>query len=153
MSFQFPDIGTFAYIEGAWWKVASSPFSDDRQPVKVIFDDRLSFDEFQPNGEIDRRWESTYGVVRILLSRVDEVVDVGRLGRYRGQQVRRLGDVVEGRMTVGLESNDRETATCLRFDGDGRIDPFNKSIHPEEFTDVVEEVTVRFRRGSGDVGG
>lgn len=135
-------------IDGTWWEVVPPRLSVP-EPVDVYVYDRAVFDDFHPSGEVDRRWESDEGVVRVPLERCEEIVRVDRVGRYRGEPVRRLGDVVEGQMAVGLESNDRETAARLGFGGDERFMGFDKMIDPEEFTDVVEEVTVIYRRGGG----
>lgn len=148
MTLRFPDIGTFALIEGTWREVAPEQVSEN-MPVTVFVHDRQAFDEYRPLGEVDRRWQPDGGEVRVSLESVEEIVDVGRVGRYRGEPVRRLGDVVEGQIAVGLASNDRETAARLGFSGDQRFMGFNKMIDAGELTDVVEEVTVTYRRGHG----
>lgn len=153
VSLRFPGIGLFGLTGGAWKKVTSPPISREGL-VKVVMDDRRSFDDFRPAREVDRSWESGYGFVFVQSRSFEEIVKVERLGRYRGEPVRRLGDIVRGQITVGLESNDRETAARLGFGGDERFFGFDKTIDPAEFTDVVEEVTVMYRRGEeGDVDG
>ena len=140
-------------IDGTWWEVVPPRLSVP-EPVDVYVYDRAMFDDFHPSGEVDRRWESDEGVVRVPVESCEEIVSVARVGRYRGEPVRRLGNVVNGTMAVGLESGDPGTASRLGFSGDGRIEWFNKMIAPEEFTDVVEEIAVMYRRdGGGDVGG
>lgn len=148
MSLRFPGIGAFGLIDGAWWTVVPPRISVP-EPVDVYVYDRAEFDAFHPAGEVDRRWESGEGVVRVPLSSFEEIVDVDRVGRYRGEPVRRLGKVVNGAITVGLESESPGTAARLGFSGDGRIETFNKRIDPAEFTDVSEEVTVMYRRDDG----
>lgn len=148
MTLRFPGIGRFAYIEGSWWRAVSSPPSEEHL-VRVIVEDRRTFQEFQPRGEVERNWKGAHGAVSVLLSSVDEIVYVSRLGRYQGEPVRRLGKVVNGAITVGLESESPGTAARLGFSGDGRIETFNKRIDPAEFTDVSEEVTVMYRRDDG----
>lgn len=148
MSLRFPDRGVFGLIDGTWWEVVPPRLSVP-EPVDVYVYDRAVFDDFHPSGEVDRRWESDGGVVRVPVDSCEEIVDVERIGRYRGEPVRRLGKVVNGTIAVGLESEDPGTAARLGFSGDGRIETFNKRIDPSEFTEVVEEVTVMYRRGDG----
>lgn len=152
MTLQFPDIGTFALIDGAWQKVTSDRWSAGR-PVTVVVGDRETFEAFRPSGEVAREWLSDRGAVRVTLSSVDEIVHVRREGRYRGEPVIRLGKVVDGAISVGLVVEDPGTAARLDFDGDGRIESFTKRIDPEELTDVVERVQVVYRRDEGAVDG
>lgn len=148
VSLQFPGIGTFGLIDGAWRGVVL-PRPNVPEPVDVYVHGRGEFDEFRPSGEVERQWESGEGVVRVPLSSFKEIVDVGHVGRYRGEPVVRLGNVVEGVIAVGLVDEDPRTAARLDFSGDGRIETFHKRIAPAEFTDVVEEVTVMYRRDDG----
>lgn len=148
MSLRFPDRGVFGLIDGAWWEVVP-PRTGVREPVDVHVDDRAEFDEFRPAGEVDRRWESGEGVIRVALDGVEEIVNVVQVGRYRGEPTYRLGNVVDGVIAVGLVDEDPRTAARLDFSGDGRIETFHKRIAPAEFTDVVEEVTVMYRRDDG----
>lgn len=153
VSLRFLDIGTFGLIDGAWRKVVL-PRPHVSEPVDVYVYDRREFDDFRPSDEVDRRWESDGGVVRVPIDGFTEIVEVGRGGRYRAEPVYRLGKVVNGVISVGLVSEDPQTAARLGFAGDGRVETFNKRIEPGEFTDVVEEVTVIYRRGEeSDVDG
>lgn len=152
VSLQFPGIGTYALIEGSWHEVSVDRRSADK-PVRVILGDRQEFNDFRPSGEADRQWMSDYGVVRLPLDRAEEIVKVQRLGRYRGELVRQLGPVLKGRVMVGLESSDPQVAARVDFGGDQRMFGFTKQIEVTDFDDVVEEVTVRYRRGEGAVDG
>lgn len=148
MSLRFPDRGVFGLIDGKWWEVVP-PRTGVPEPVDVYVYDRAEFDGFHPVGEVDRRWESGEGVIRVALDGVEEVVNVVQVGRYRGEPTYRLGNVVDGVIAVGLVDEDPGTAARLGFSGDGRIETFNKRIDPAEFTDVSEEVTVMYRRDDG----
>lgn len=141
-------MGAFGLIDGAWWTVVP-PRMSVPEPVDVYVHDQAEFDEFYPAGEVDRRWESGEGVIRVALDGVEEIVNVVQVGRYRGEPTYRLGNVVDGMIAVGLVDEDPRTAARLGFSGDGRIETFNKRIAPAEFTDVSEEVTVLYRRDDG----
>lgn len=152
MSLRFPDEGVFGLIDGVWREIAASNFPDD-ELVQVIVDDRQEFEVFRPEGEVKRTWMSDHGFVFVSLDRVEEIVDVHRLGRYRGELVRQLGPVLKGRVMVGLESSDPQVAARVDFGGDQRMFGFTKQIEVTEFEDVVEEVSVWYRRGEGAVDG
>lgn len=162
LELRFPETGAFGRIDGVWRKVTTARIFE-HEPVGVIVD-RHDFDEWRPVGEVGRRWFATparhvggywfeatgWGAVDVLPRSFEQIVDVHRMGRYRGERVYPLGPVIQGRVLVGLEMDcDPQTAARLDFGGDQRLDGFSKQIEVADLEDMVEEVTVTFR-GAGD---
>lgn len=147
MTLQFAQNGSSALIYGVWHRVNFGP---DQDQVNVIFDDREQFDAWVQPHEVERRWRvgASRGVVQVQMDVVDEVVSVRHFGNYRGTEVIAMSNARDGQVTVALAPGARRAAKKLGFDGNQR-DGFDKRIPVSEFTDVTEEITVKYRRGEG----
>lgn len=84
-------------------------------------------------------------MITLDIEAVDEIVDVRWHSRYRGHAFF-VETVGPSTASLSLESNDPEVAEALSLDGHHR-DRFSAVIPTSELRDVIEEITVRYKRG------
>lgn len=88
------------------------------------------------------------GLIEVDQEAVVEMVQVERVGRYRGLAVRQLS-LRDGWVTVTPLSSAEDAGEDLGFRGSARWGDRDKRIPVEELVDVQEEITVLYRRGEG----
>lgn len=148
MTPMFQQEGTHALIAGVWRSVTTGPGRDD---IHVIFTDEEEFDGWVAPHELGRRWSTSRarGAVDVSMDAVEEMVQVRWSGRYRGLDVCPVGPVANGWVLVSPVSLNEDAGEELGFRGTARWGDRDKRIPVEEFVDVTEEVTVKYRRGQG----